>query len=173
MIRIRFEAPPDIPAVRQVHTAAFPTAAAADLVDQLRARGKADISLVAETEGQIVGHIVFSRVTFDPPLDIIAHGLGPMAVIPGHERHAVGRRLIQNGIAECHARDACMVVVLGDSSYFTRFRFEQASRYGLRSEFEGEESFMAFMLDAGAHPRPSTVVRYAPEFNALPHGAHF
>lgn len=170
MISIRSEHAQDIDAVRQVHVTAFPTTEVADLVERLRANGKAEVSLVAETEGNIIGHIVFSRVTFDPPLNVIAYALDPMAVIPGHEGHAVGRRLVQNGLAECHARDACMVVVLGDFGYYSRFGFEQASRHGLRNEFGAGESFMVFMLDARAHPPPSTLVRYESEFNALPHG---
>jgi putative acetyltransferase len=171
MISIRSERVQDIAAVRQVHIAAFPTATEADLVERLRTAGRSDVSLVAETEGCIIGHIVFSRVTCEPPLDVIAYGLGPMAVTPGHEKHAVGRRLVQNGLAECHTRDACMVVVLGDFGYYSRFGFEPASRHGLRNEFGVEESFMVFMLEARAHPPPSTLVRYASEFNALPHGA--
>lgn len=171
MISIRPEHAQDAAAVRHVHVTAFPTAAEADLVERLRAGGKSEVSLVAEVEGRIIGHIVFSRVTFDPPLDIIAYGLGPMAVVPGHEKHAVGRRLVQNGLAESHARGACMVVVLGDCVYYTRFGFERASRHGLRNEYGVEESFMAFMLEASAHPPPSTLVKYASEFAALPHGA--
>ncbi|HTD91310.1 MAG TPA: N-acetyltransferase [Burkholderiales bacterium] len=171
MISIRPELTQDAAAVRRVHATAFPTVAEADLVERLRASGKAEISLVAEADGNIIGHVVFSRVTFEPQVDIIAYGLGPMAVVPGHEKHAVGRRLVQNGLAECHARDACMVAVLGDSVYYERFGFERASRHGLRNEFGVEESFMVFMLEAGAHPPPSTLVKYAPEFNALPRGA--
>jgi len=171
MITIRAEQPQDVFAVRRVHVAAFPTPAEADLVERLRAGGKSAISLVAEAEGNIIGHIVFTRVTFEPQLDIVAYGLGPMAVAPGHEKHAVGRRLVQNGLAECHARDACMVVVLGDFGYYSRFGFERASRYGLRNEFGMEESFMVFLLEARAHPPPSTIVRYSPEFTTLPQGA--
>ena len=171
MIRIRSEHAQDAAAVRQVHIAAFPTVAEADLVERLRVGGKIEVSLVAEAENLIIGHVAFSRVMFDPPLDIIAYGLGPMAVVPGHEKHAVGRRLVQNGLAECHARDACMVVVLGDFGYYSRFGFERASRHGLRNEFGVEESFMVFMLEARAHPPPSTIVRYSPEFTVLPQGA--
>ena len=171
MISIRPEQAQDVAAVRHVHVTAFPTAAEADLVERLRAGGKSEVSLVAELEGRIIGHIVFSLVTFHPPLDIIAYGLGPMAVVPGHERHAVGRRLVQNGLAESHARGACMVVVLGDFGYYSRFGFERASRHGLRNEYGAEESFMAFMLEARAHPPPSTLVKYASEFAALPRGA--
>lgn len=171
MITIRKERTQDTAAVRKVHIAAFPTAAEADLVEQLRIAGRNDVSLVAETEGCVIGHIVFTPVKCDPPLNVIAYGLGPMAVVPGHERHAVGRRLVQNGLAECHARDACMVVVLGDYGYYSRFGFERASRHGLRNEFGVEESFMVFMLEARAHPPPSTLIKYAPEFRTLPRGA--
>lgn len=168
MVTIRPEQSADILSVRSVHEAAFPTAAEADLVEKLRQNGKASVSLVAEDDGRIVGHIVFSPVTFDPPVSVIALGLSPMAVLPGHEKHGVGRRLVQNGLAECHAQGACMVVVLGDPGYYGRFGFERASRHGLRNEFGVEESFMVFMLDSHAHPPPGTIVKYASEFTVAP-----
>ncbi len=170
MVTIRPEQADDIPAVRRVHEAAFSTAQEADLVDRLRSSGKAAVSLVAQDASNVIGHILFSPVTFDPPAAITAFGLAPMAVLPGHEKHAVGRRLVQNGLAECHARGACLVVVLGDPPYYGRFGFERASRHGLRNEFGAEEEFMAFLLDARAHPTPGTLVKYAPEFAGLaPH----
>jgi putative acetyltransferase len=168
MVKIRPELPSDASAVHSVHEAAFPTAAEAKLVEKLRKNGKASVSLVAEDEGRIVGHILFSPVTFDPPLDVVALGLAPMAVLPGHEKHGVGRRLVQNGLAESHSNGACMVVVLGDPGYYGRFGFERASRHGLRNEFGVEESFMVFMLDSHAHPPPGTMVKYATEFDGLP-----
>ena len=168
MVTIRPEGPDDVAAVRQVYEAAFPTAAEADLVGRLRHSGSAAVSLVAEAEGRVVGHIVFSPVTFDPPLALIAFGLAPMAVLPDNEKHGVGRRLVQNGLAECHAQGACLVVVLGEPDYYGRFGFERASRHGLRSEYGTEDAFMVFMLESGAHPPPGTLVKYAPEFTALP-----
>ncbi len=165
METIRLEKPEDTAAVRQVHQAAFPTAAEADLVDRLRKGGKAAVSLVAVDAGQIVGHIVFSPVTFDPPLAVTAFGLAPMAVLANHWKHGVGRRLVQNGLAECHARGACLVVVLGEPDYYERFGFERASRHGLRNEFGAEDTFMVYMLEAGAHPPPGTLVKYVPEFD--------
>jgi putative acetyltransferase len=167
METIRLEKPEDTAAVRRVHQAAFPTAAEADLVDRLRKGGKAAVSLVAVDAGQIVGHVVFSPVTFDPPLAVTAFGLAPMAVLADHWKHGVGRRLVQNGLAECHARGACLVVVLGEPDYYERFGFERASRHGLRNEFGAEDAFMVYMLEAGAHPPPGTLVKYAPEFAAL------
>lgn len=168
MVTIRPEQPEDIPAVHRVHEAAFPNAEAAELVDRLRTGGKAAVSLVAHDENEIIGHILFTPVTFDPPASVLAMGLAPMAVLPGHEKHGVGRRLVQNGLAECHARGACLVVVLGDPPYYGRFGFERASRHGLRNEYGAEEEFMVFLLDARAHPTPGTLVKYAPEFKGQP-----
>ena len=167
MVTIRPELPEDARAVRRVHEAAFPTSAEADLVDRLRSNGQTAVSLVAEAEGKIIGHALFTSVTFDPPVNVVAFGLGPMAVLPGHEKHAVGRRLVQNGLAECHARGACLVVVLGEPDYYGRFGFERASRHGLRNEFGAEDSFLVFLLDATGHPPPGTLVKYASEFSAL------
>ena len=167
MVTIRPEQTEDIPAVRRVHEAAFPTRAEADLVDRVRSGGKAAVSLIAQESGNVIGHILFSPVSFDPPAAVTAFGLAPMAVMPGHEKHAVGRRLVQNGLAECHAQGACLVVVLGEPEYYGRFGFERASRHGLRNEFGAEEEFMVFLLDAHAHPTPGTLVKYAPEFAAL------
>ena len=164
MITIRPEQAADQSGVRRVHESAFPTSAEADLVDRLRSRVPSAVALVAENDGAIVGHILFTPVSFDPPAAVTAFGLGPMAVMPGNEKHGVGRRLVQNGLAECHARGACLVVVLGDPEYYGRFGFERASRHALRNEFGAEEAFMVFMLEAHAHPHPGTLVKYAPEF---------
>lgn len=172
MIAIRAERSEDAPAVRRVHEIAFPTAAEADLVDRLRANGRAAISLVAQDGDGIVGHILFSPVTFDPPTAVVAFGLAPMAVLPDHVKHGVGRRLVQNGLAECHARGAALVLVLGEPDYYGRLGFERASRHGLRNEFGAEEAFMAFMLEARAHPLPGSLVKYAPEFAGLPKREH-
>lgn len=167
METIRPECPADSAAVRHVHEAAFPTRAEADLVDRLRAGGKAAVSLVADDEGKIVGHIIFSPVTLDPVANVVGLGLAPVAVLPDHEKHGVGRRLIQNGLAECHAWGARFVVVLGDPAYYGRFGFESAERHGLRSEYGGGDAFMVFKLESGALPRPGTLVKYAPEFAGL------
>jgi len=167
MVTIRPERPEDAAGVRRVLEGAFPTPVEADLVDQLRAAGLAAVSLVAENEGAVVGHILFTPVSFDPPADVTAYALAPLAVMPGHEKHGVGRRLVQNGLAECHARGACLVVVLGDPEYYRRFGFERASRHALRNEFGAEDAFMVFLLEARAHPHPGTLVRYVPQFDGF------
>ena len=92
---IRPETAEDVAAIRHVHEAAFPTAAEAALVERLRASSKAVIALVAEDEGRIVGHILFSPVALDPLAGTVGLGLAPVAVLPDHEKHGVGRRLVQ------------------------------------------------------------------------------
>lgn len=168
METIRPERPDEAAAVRRVHEAAFPTPAEANLVDRLRDRGKAVVSLIAEADDRVVGHIVFSPVTLDPPAGGMGLGLGPVAVLPEYEHHGVGRRLIQNGLAECRARGAGFVVVVGDPAYYGRFGFERAGRRGLRNEYGADEGFMVFELDASALPRDGALVKYGPEFAALP-----
>src|SRR3984893_18830563 len=83
---IRPEKPADRPAVRTVVEAAFPMPAEAQLVDQLRAEGDAEISLVAVDDDVIVGHVMFSRMT----AEFRALGLGPVAVLPDRQRSRVG-----------------------------------------------------------------------------------
>lgn len=165
---IRPEMERDAAAVRRVHVTAFPTTAEADLVERLRASGKAVIELVALDESDVVGHILFSPVFLEPRVGTVGLGLAPVAVMPDHEKHGVGRRLIQNGLAECHRWGAGFVVVIGDPPYYGRFGFEPAAKYGLRSEYDAGDSFMVFRLDSGALPPPGTLVKYAREFSALP-----
>jgi len=165
---IRPETGGDAAAVRRVHETAFPTAAEADLVERLRAGGKAVIALVAEDAGSIVGHILFSPVALEPLAGTVGLGLAPVAVLPDHEKHGVGRRLIQNGLAECHAWGAGFVIVIGDPEYYGRFGFEPAEKHGLRNEYGAGEGFMVFELSSGALPPPGTLVKYAPEFSAQP-----
>ncbi len=165
---IRPEREGDAAAVRRVHVTAFPTPAEADLVERLRAGGKAVIALVAVDGDSIVGHILFSPIALEPLAGTVGLGLAPVAVMPDHEKHGVGRRLIQNGLAECRRWGAGFVVVIGDPPYYTRFGFESADKYGLRSEYDAGDAFMVFRLESGALPPAGTLVKYAPEFSELP-----
>jgi putative acetyltransferase len=165
---IRPETDADVAAVRRVHISAFPTSAEADLVERLRASGKAVVALVALDGDSIVGHILFSPVALEPLAGTVGLGLAPLAVLQDHEKHGVGRRLVQNGLAACHSWGAGFVVVIGDPPYYTRFGFEPAEKHGLRSEYDAGDSFMVFKLESGALPPPGTLVKYGPEFPGPP-----
>jgi putative acetyltransferase len=165
-VGIRPEQPEDAGAVRTVNLAAFPGPAEADLVDALRAAGKATVSLVAVRGGQVVGHIVFSPVSVSPEGgEHVGLGLAPMAVSPGSQRLGVGSLLVEAGLAACRESGAGWVVVLGHPDYYPRFGFRPASGFGVRCEYDApDEAFMAIELAAGALDAVSGVARYQPEF---------
>lgn len=124
---IRPETPADADAIRELTTAAFLTAEHASgteaaIVDALRAAGALTLSLVAETEGEVIGHVAFS------PVSITGRagdwfGLGPVSVRPDRQRGGVGRALIEQGLAVLKAQGADGCVVLGDPAYYRRFGF--------------------------------------------------
>jgi putative acetyltransferase len=166
--RVRTERPTDAGAVLLVHDAAFGRAAEGALVDALRAADQATVSLVAETDGRVVGHVLLSPVTVAGarPGDVL--GLAPMAVLPAHQRRGIGGALVDAALATAHAGGRRAVVVLGHPAYYPRFGFVPASRFGLRCEYDApDDAFLALELRAGALAACRGLVRYRPEFAAV------
>jgi putative acetyltransferase len=167
-VRTRPETAADAAAIRRVHEQAFPTPAEAVLVDQLRTHGKATISWVAQHDGEVVGHILFSPVTVDGlSLSSPALGLAPVAVLPARQRQGVGASLVRDGLEACRHRGCGFVVVLGEPAYYRRFGFEKASRYGLHNDYGVDDEFQVRELQAGSIPLGGGLVRYASEFAGL------
>ncbi len=177
MTTVRRERPDDLAAIRAVNELAFGTAAEADLVDALRARGQATLSLVAAEGHRVVGHILFSPVTIEsggePGGDsggdsAAALGLGPMAVLPTRQRLGIGSALVRAGLAACRDAGHGCVVVLGHPEYYPRFGFTRASRHGVTWEHPApDEAFMLVELRDGALGGRGGIVRYPPEFGAV------
>src|SRR5580658_3759559 len=87
-LSIRDEQPCDREHVRIVNESAFGRTDEADLIERLRSEGTVLLSLVAEVDGQIIGHILFSRMTVETAQGAVAAvSLAPMAVLPGHQGH--------------------------------------------------------------------------------------
>ena len=162
-ITVRTERGDDANAIRLVHLAAFPTADEAALVDRLRTADQCPVSLVAEVDGQVVGHIVFSPVTMDSACDRPGLGLAPMAVLPSYQRRGIGSALVRQGLQECREQGYGFVVVLGHPEYYPRFGFRRASDEGLANEYRADDAFGVVELFPGALPGPG-LVRYGPEF---------
>lgn len=168
-IRIRPEVATDRGAVHAINAAAFEQEAEAQLVDRLRETAEPLISLVAEIEGQVVGHILFSGVSITGENGVwAAIGLAPMAVEPSHQRDGIGSALVISGLKACRAEGHEIVVVLGHPKYYPRFGFERASTHGIRWEIEvPDEVFMVLELVPDALEGTTGVVRYHPEFGRL------
>lgn len=161
---VRPEEPPDAPAVRDIHERAFGRAAEADIVDALRAAGAITLSLVAEEDGGVIGHVLFSPVTVRGAEDVRATGLASLAVVPEHQRAGVGGALVREGLERLRADGWAIAVVLGDPAYYSRFGFEPASRFGVRWEHDApDEAFQLLELRPGALAGRSGVVAYRPE----------
>jgi len=166
VVEIRIEEPEDIPAIRNVHERAFGGINEAWVVDLLRNANQALISLVAVEDGQVVGHIMFSLITFAPArLDLNGVGLAPVGVLPEYQDKGIGSCLIREGLEGCKKASYDLVVVLGAPKYYHRFGFTRANDHGLENEYGVDEEFMVIELREGSLARISSIVKYSPLFN--------
>jgi len=163
-IEIREETMTDQAAIREVNRLAFDRDDEACLVDALRDGGYVRVSLVAEVEGEVVGHILFTDLPIDVEGEIVgALALAPMAVVPSHQGHGIGSMLIQEGLRACAEAGHRIVVVLGHPEFYPRFGFSTKRAEPLESPFSGE-AFMALELVPGALDGVEGKVRYPPPF---------
>jgi putative acetyltransferase len=156
-VKIRPAAPDDYAAIRAVTKAAFDTSTGdeAGIIEGVRAEGRVLVELVAEADGEVVGHILFNRMRTDPPLAVA--GLGPLGVAPAHQSTGIGSALSRAGIDACRAAGMEAVVVLGHPPYYPRFGFSHAAAANIISPFAAREAFMALELKPGALAEPLKV----------------
>ncbi|HNR14048.1 MAG TPA: N-acetyltransferase [Thermodesulfobacteriota bacterium] len=142
---IRNETDSDREAISQVTKAAFKNLAVSNhteefIIHALRNANALTLSLVAELDGQVVGHVAFSPVTIsDGSLDW--HGLGPVSVLPEYQKQGIGKRLIQEGLYLLKSRGSKGCVLVGDPNYYQRFGFKNIP--GFIHEGVPEEVFLA------------------------------
>jgi putative acetyltransferase len=169
MLIIRPEKPEDSAAVRQLLLEAFGQPIEADLVEQLRARKGLIVSLVATVGGEIIGHIVFSRVSIEGAGQTsTGAGLGPVAVSPGHQKKNVGSQLVRAGLEECKRLNYSLVFVLGEPAFYRSFGFFSASAHGISWRDDVPEgALMVLELQKGSLGGVRGTVRYQPEFEVF------
>jgi putative acetyltransferase len=125
---IRHETTSDIETITQVTIAAFRTLPISNHTEQyiikaLRAAGALILSLVAEIDGRVVGHIAFSPVTISDGSKNW-YGLGPVSVLPNYQRKGIGKSLIKEGLSLLKQLGGQGCALVGDPSYYKRFGFK-------------------------------------------------
>lgn len=171
MLSFESETKDDIPAIRQVVTDAFGQSNEAELIEVIRNSPNfiPELSIVAKEDENVLGHILFSPIIIEAPgqcVDAIA--LAPLAVTPTRQRQGIGSQLVEVGLSKCRDRGHSIVVVLGHSSYYQRFGFQTASKFGVQAPFPvPDEAFMIIELKPGALKNVSGTVRYPAHFNEV------
>ncbi|MDZ3833484.1 MAG: N-acetyltransferase [Sphingopyxis sp.] len=139
----------------------------AELVHRLADDGDVLLSLVAERDRAIVGHVLFSRMDVEADgVSLSGAGLGPVATAPDVQGQGIGGSLIRAGLQTLRERGIAISFVLGHQDYYPRFGYvpELAARF--TSPFAGPY-FMAMMLDSGAAWPQGGRADYAPAFGRL------
>lgn len=165
---IREETKNDYETVYEIVKKAFASAEHADgneqdLVEALR-KGEAyikELSLVAEMDDKIVGHILFTKIKIEDETEL---ALAPLAVLPEYQNMGVGIALIQKGHQIAQNLGYHYSIVLGSEKYYPKAGYIPAERYGIKAPFEvPTENFMAFQLQEKC-PEMRGTVKYAKEF---------
>jgi putative acetyltransferase len=165
MITIRTEQLSDHAAVARIVTAAFRQPLEAEIVAQIRGTQAEVLSLVAEADGVLAAHLLFSVVDADDAPRACA--LGPVAVDPPLQSRGIGDALIRAGIDRLRADRWPIVFVLGNPRYYSRFGFELAAPYGWHyGSREFDRAFQVMRLDGGRlkHTTHERCVRYHASF---------
>ena len=164
---IRPETPADHAPIRAVNRLAFGREDEARLVDALRDGGFARVSLVAEEDGQLVGHILFGDLPIATAGGMVpALALAPMAVIPSHQRRGIGSMLVREGLRASRSAGHRIAVVLGHPEFYPRFGFSAKLAVSLAGPFSGP-AWMALELVPGAVAGVTGRVVYPPPFDIV------
>lgn len=125
-----------------------------------------ELSLVAEAQGKIVGHIMFTKLVIETENgDVGSLTLAPVSVLPGYQNRGIGSKLIIEGMAEAKRLGYDSVVVVGHAHYYPRFGFRPARGWGIRATFDvPDEAFMACELTKGALKDAAGTMRLPGEF---------
>lgn len=173
-IHIRKETPEDYREVIELTARAFENMPFADgdedkLVERLRKAPNfiSELSLVAELEGKIVGHILFTPAIIDnEQKQFLTLVLGPVSVLPEFQKRGIGGKLIKAGHKKALECGFDSVILLGHPEYYPRFGYKPASGWGIKTHYQlpSDDVFMAAELAENALKDVSGMVIFPPEF---------
>jgi putative acetyltransferase len=164
-IVIRSETDADVSAITEVTVAAFKTLEISNHTEQfiivaLRSAKALTISLVAESNGRVVGHVAFSPVTISDGTRNW-YGLGPVSVLPAYQRQDIGKALISEGLSRLKGLNAQGCCLVGHPDYYRKFGFKNMP--GLVHEGAPQEVFLALSFDGHT---PQGIVTFHEGFKA-------
>jgi putative acetyltransferase len=151
IMNIRYETLPDYTVIAEVNTLAFGQENEAKLVEKIRDSDRyiPELSLVAEVENVVVGHILFSYIDLVGEQTLQVIGLAPLAVHPQFQRQGIGSALIQTGLEIAEAKTEAIAIVLGHPHFYNRFGFQPSVVYEIESPFPvPEDVFMVKPLQS-------------------------
>lgn len=130
------------------------------IINALRAANALMISLVAEIDGRVVGHIAFSPATMSDDSDHW-YGLGPVSVLPEYQKQGIGKSLINKGLNALKTLNAQGCILVGDPNYYERLGFKSPS--GLTHEGIPQENLLAMSFN---EKMPQGTVTFHQAFSA-------
>jgi len=162
---IRAETDADVTAITEVTVAAFKSLEISGhteqfIVETLRAANALSVSLVAEIDGRVLGHIAFSPLTISDGTQNW-FGLGPVSVLPELQRQGIGKALIQEGLSRLKEMNASGCCLVGHPDYYRKFGFRNVSN--LVCEGVPQEVFFALSFDGRI---PHGIVTFHEAFKA-------
>ena len=168
MVTIREENNNDKDDIRYINDSAFGQPQEGSVIDKLRESDSEVFSMVAEFDNKIVGHIFYSTAVIEGNNErVVGMGLAPMAVIPEYQKQGVGKQLIIESLKILNKKSVPFIIVLGHESYYPKFGFEKASKYGIKCQWDGvpDEAFMIMILNKEKMSNIHGVAHYRDEWN--------
>jgi len=159
---LRASKPADQQAINDVETSAYGRKNEANLVDRLLPAPAQTISIVADCDDQVIGHILLTEI--EAPVKSLA--LAPLAVVPQFREMQVGTQLVRAGLKAAEQAGFQVVFALGDVAYYERFGFSAGLADPFKVNWQGKR-FMALELVAGALKGKSGKLLYPEAFSQL------